>query len=325
MAQAEVLVVRRGTGVMLRMLVLSLLPFVMAALSGCRALQDAPPVPTVAEEAQALAPTVTMSPSNMPATWTPPATAIASDTGPLPTVAPRPTLTPGVFPSNTPRPSPTVEASATPEATVSVTPTEIPTSPPPLTGNLLPNPSFEEGWDHIDGIPELQVPNRWQLAWEVGANPLPEDPAPWVRPESRVLPPDFLPADEHALFIWDGQQTVKIFKRQGAISFRLTTQIRLQPGTYMLEIHVFPDLIDEYEGDQKVWAPDPLSGEVRLLAGPWSGDWILPVFGQKNSFQHTFRVDTAQDVEVGAAMRGRWAILNNGWFMDDWRLVRTGN
>jgi len=197
--------------------------------------------------------------------------------------------------------------------------------PPAAGGNLLPNPSFEEGWYHIDGIPELQVPNQWQLDWESGPNPLDFDPAPWVRPESRVLTPDFLPVDEHELFIWDGAQTVKIFKGTGAVSFRLTSSVQLQPGSYLLEIPVFPDLVDEYVGGEKVWAPDPLSGEVRLVVGDRPTDWALPTFGQKNTFTYAFRVETPQDLRVGAAMRGRWAIENNGWFMDDWSLVRIGD
>lgn len=306
----------------------SVLPFVslvflMVVASACQNRGATPPLPTAADQAQALAPTVTQDSGLMPATWTPEPSGTPAEAGSLPTVAPRPTRTPGVFPSNTPRPSPTAGASATPSPTASATATAIPTSPPPLSDNLLPNPSFEGGWYHVNGIPELQVPNGWQLAWEQGSNPLPEDPAPWVRPESRVLPPDFLPVEEHDLFIWDGRQTVKIFKRQGAVSFHLTSRVNLQPGTYVLEIYVFPDLIVDYENGEKVWAPDPLSGEVRLIAGPWSTDWMLPTFGQRNTYRHLFQVDVAQEVEVGAAMRGRWAILNNGWFMDDWRLVRV--
>ena len=271
--------------------------------------------------------TVTLE-SGVPATWTPgPSHTASTGEGPLATVAPRPTRTPGVFPSNTPWPSPTVTPAAeTGTPTGTPTPTTIPTDlPPPLSSNLLPNGSFEGGWYHIDGIPELQVPEQWQLAWEAGPNPLDEDPAPWVRPESRVLPEDFLPADEHGLYIWDGQQTVKIFKRQGAISFRLTTNVQLEPGNYYLEVHVFPDLVDEYDGEEKVWAPDPLSGEVQLIAGAGGTGWMLPQFGRKNTFTHTFRLEAAQEVQVGAAMRGRWGILNNGWFMDDWRLVRIGD
>lgn len=304
-----------------------LLAIILAALSGaCRVVEGEAQLPTSAVGAQPPAATVTVEGAMVPATWTPPPaeTVDAGSTQP-PTVAPRPTRTTGFFPTRTPRPTPTAEASATLPATETPIPTETATSPPALSGNLLPNPSFEEGWYHIDGIPELQVPNQWQLDWEQGENPLDFEPAPWVRPEIRVLPPDFLPEDEHELFIWDGLQTVKIFKGQGAISFRLTANVHLEPGSYLLEVHVFPDLVDEYVGGEKVWAPDPLSGEVRLLAGNEETDWTLPTFGQKNTFTHAFSVAAPGEYRVGAAMRGRWAILNNGWFMDDWRLVRIGD
>ena len=198
-------------------------------------------------------------------------------------------------------------------------------SPPPAAGaNLLPNASFEEGWYHINGVPELQVPNRWVLEWERGENPLDPDPwNDWVRPESRVLTVDFLPAAEHDTFIWDGRQTVKIFKGQGAISFRLLTDVYLEPGTYLFEIYFFPDLVVEYTDDgEKVWAPDPLSGEVRFVLGAQRTAWVLPTFGQKNRLAHTFSVEAGQVMRLGVAMRGRWAIENNGWFMDDWSLRR---
>ena len=194
---------------------------------------------------------------------------------------------------------------------------------PSLGPNLLSNPSFEEGWYHPDGIPELQIPAGWQFKNEVGENPLdPDEWNEWVRPEVRVLSSAFLPPEEHDLFIWDGDQTVKAFKGSGAISFELTTAVTLQPGTYLLVIHVFPDLVVGYDNGQKIWAPDPLSGEVKLIAGNGTTGWMLPIFGQKNRFQTTFTVAQTQTVTIGAAMRGRWAIENNGWFMDDWGLYK---
>lgn len=197
----------------------------------------------------------------------------------------------------------------------------------PLKGaNLLPNASFEGGWRHPGGIPELQVPEKWLFEWDEGVNPF--DPEPWnafVRPEVRVLPAEFLPPHEHNLFIWDGQQTLKIFKGWGAVSFRLLADVHLQPGRYVLEISLFPDLVVDYVNGEKVWAPDPLSGEVRLIAGSGGTAWILPTFGQKNTFTYTFTLSQPQTMRVGAAMRGRWAIRNNGWFMDDWWLYRVGN
>lgn len=194
---------------------------------------------------------------------------------------------------------------------------------PSLGPNYLPNPSFEQGWYNLDDIPELQVPEGWQFFYAEGENPL--DPNPvniWVRPETRVLPSAYLPPAEHELFIWDGNQTVKVFKGYGAISFELTTAVTLSPGTYILIINVFPDLVVGYDNGQKIWAPDPLSGEVKLIAGNGTTGWLLPTFGQKNRFQTMFTVSQTQTVTVGAAMRGRWAIQNNGWFMDDWGLYK---
>ena len=196
-------------------------------------------------------------------------------------------------------------------------------SVPPRGPNLLPNPSFEGGWYHPNGIPELQIPEGWQFAFAEGNNPLDPDPwNDWLPPETRVLPSAFLPPAEHDLFIWEGNQTVKVFKESGAISFELTTAILLEPGTYYLEINVFPDLVVGYDNGQKIWAPDPLSGEVKLIAGNGTTGWLLPIFGQKNTLRTSFTVSQTQTVVVGAAMRGRWAIQNNGWFMDDWWLYQ---
>jgi hypothetical protein len=272
------------------------------------------------------APTAT-SPGGVPATWTPGPTAAANDDGaPGATFTPRPTSTPLVLPTRTSIPSPTVPPTETPVASATPFPSVTPVPTFALDQNLLPNGSFEEGWYHIGGIPELQVPNRWTLNWETGENPLDPDPwNDWVRPESRVLDPEFLPANEHDLFIWDGQHTVKIFKGEGAISFRLTTETYLEPGTYLMQINVFPDLVVAYTGGGgKVWAPDPLSGEVSFLTDGQQTPWQLPRFGQKNTFSHVFTVQEGHNVTVGAAIRGRWAIENNGWFMDDWSLRRVG-
>jgi len=194
---------------------------------------------------------------------------------------------------------------------------------PSLGPNLLTNHSFEQGWYHLNGAPELQIPEGWQFNYKDEENQLDPDPwNEWVPPETRVLSSAFLPPEEHDLFIWDGNQTVKVFKGSGAIWFELTTAVTLQPGTYLLMIHIFPDLVVGYENGQKIWAPDPLSGEVKLIAGNGTTGWMLPNFGQKNRFQTTFTVSQTQTVTVGAAMRGRWAIQNNGWFMDDWGLYK---
>jgi hypothetical protein len=209
------------------------------------------------------------------------------------------------------------------EPTPSPTPTPLIT-PVPNAPNLLPNPSFEEGWTHPGNIPEIQVPVWWRLGWIEGPNPL--DPAPWndfVRPESRLLSAEFLPPEEHDLFIWDGEWTVKIFKGNGALYFWLNTDVLLPPGGYLLNINIFPDLIVGYTSEgEKIWAPDPLSGEVRFEVNGVPGQWLLPKFGQKSTLQAIFEVTHEQRVDLTVAIRGRWAIRNNGWFMDDWSLTK---
>lgn len=302
-------------------LVLALVTISMVA---CQ--QQAPAVPTMVVAAPSLTATIPqqtmLTTQTVPPTFTPRASEVVDP------------VTPAILPSFTPLPShtpwstftPTGTATNTPGPTATQTETPVPTIPAPIAlgTNLLPNPSFEEGWYHINGIPELQVPNGWTLEWHDGKNQL--DPDPWnryVRPESRVLNGDFLPEDEHALFIWDGAYTTKIFKRQGALSFRLTTQVRLYPGTYLFEINVFPDMIESYsEMGGKIWASDPLSAELRFYVDNPGGDWTLPTFGQRNTFHHAFQVFETRVVRLGVEFRGRWAIENNGWFMDDWSLTQ---
>jgi hypothetical protein len=192
---------------------------------------------------------------------------------------------------------------------------------------LLPNPSFEEGWYHLGGAPELQIPNQWHLEWDEGYNSLDSDPwNEYARPESRVLSSAFLPANEHQLFIWDGAHTLKIFKGTGALYFRFVSYVLLEPGSYQFEVNVFPDMVDGYtDSGSKIWAPDPLSGELRFIVDYQRDNWILPIFGQKQTYRHSFEVTSTGSVRVGVAFRGRWAIENNGWFMDDWSLVQLAS
>jgi hypothetical protein len=256
----------------------------------------------------------------VPPTWTIPAGELPG----FPTPAGLASFTPA--PSNTPWSTftPTATITPTPSDTPEATATPSPTAPPAAGGNLLPNPSFEESWHHQGGVPELQVPDGWQLEWNEGSNWLDSDPwNKFVRPEVRVLTADFLPANERDLFIWDGNQTVKVFKREGALSFRLTTDVLLEPGSYLFSINVFPDMIDSYsDNGTKRWAPDSLSGQLRFIVDPPSNEWHFPTFGQKNHFQYAFFVEQAKTVRLGVHFVGRWAILNNGWFMDDWSLVQ---
>ncbi|MCA9922936.1 MAG: hypothetical protein KC419_03830 [Anaerolineales bacterium] len=276
---------------------------------------------------------------NPPATWTvipvvnadtpePETTQPAPSTStPLPTVTVAATETPFI-PTNTPRPTETavpptntpVPTSAQPQPT---SPPPAPTAPPnPVYGaNILANGSFEDGWYNQNGIPELQLPNQWGFEYDEGPTGYGDEPwDKWVRPETRVLPDFQLPENERGLFIRDGQYTIKMFKGSGAISFRVYQDIALQPGTYTFQVNIFPDLVMNYDGGKKNWAGDPASGEIRFITPDGGTGWIFPAFGTWNTLEHTFSIAEAQTVRIGVGIRGRYALVNNGWFFDQWSL-----
>ena len=320
---------------------LVLLSLVLIITAACRTNQptptaESPPPTDVAQIAPTDSPTLTAIPataealSTVPPTHTPPPTPT-----PVPSATPRP-------PTDTPEPSPTPEDTAT--ATATATSTTAPTRPPataaatrppataapptlspnPTLGeNILPNPSFEEGHYLQNNVAELQLPNNWRADYQEG--PTGFGGQSWdvyVRPEIRVLSTAFLPEHEHSLYIFDGSQTVKIFKESGAISSRLLTEVDLQPGTYVLEANFFADVFDRFESGQKFAPPDPNAGEAMLFAWNTGTGWIANNPLTRNVLRHTFTIDTAQRMTVGVGFRGRYAIQNNGWFVDNLSLRR---
>ena len=234
------------------------------------------------------------------------------------TVAPTKTVAPA--PTSPPAPATPAEPAAPPE------PPAPPTVPPePVLGvNLLPNGSFEEGHYNQNGVPELQLPNGWRLEWDEGPTGFgTESWDVFVRPEARVLSTAFLPPEEHGLYIYDGQHTVKIFKGSGAVSFRLLTDVTLEPGTYIIEAKMFADVVNKWENRQKVWPADPTAAEIRFLVGDGGTVWTRQNYGQINVHNWTFTVDEPQTIKVGIWLRGKYAIANNGWFIDDLSLRRV--
>ncbi|PIE81692.1 MAG: hypothetical protein CSA11_03310 [Chloroflexi bacterium] len=318
---------------------LTLVWLTMIGLAGCQpkssvpsATVAAPTTAVVARLAQSVPETTEIF---VPATWTPMSSSAHGLEAPamtqFPTSTPRatrtavPPLKPTLTLTSTPTPIITPEpVTATPEIPDDrshLVPT-VPTNPT-LGGNILPNGSFEEGHYNMWGIPELQLPVGWVFEWDEAATGF--GSAAWdvyIRPETRVLSTSFLPASEHGRFIFDGEHTIKIFKANGAISFRLFQDLELTPGTYELEINVYPDLYMDYQDGVKIWADDPETGQFRFIA-PGATGWMGTAYGRKNTFTHTFTVDTAGSVRIGAAMRGNHAIMNDGWFMDDWSLRRV--
>jgi hypothetical protein len=320
----------------------ALLILLLFVLAGCASPPPATPVaPTAAVVAQT-EPTWTAVPVllevTVAATEPPPptSTSLPTSTAVPPTSTAEATETETIEPTATvPAATATVPAaatSATAAPTTAPAATAVqetqPTAAPPaeevvLGANLLPNASFEEGHYLQNGVPELQLPNGWRLEWSEAATGLGN--AAWdvyVRPEARVLSTAFLPPEEHSLYIYNGQQTVKIFKGSGAVDFQLLTDMTLQPGTYIIEAKMFADTVEKWENRQKVWPNDPTAAEFRFRVGDGGTTWTPQRPGQINFHNYTFTIDQPQTIPVGIGLRGRYAIANNGWFIDDLSLRR---
>ena len=272
-------------------------------------------------EALAIAPTWTLEPT---------ATATLEDTAAPPaTNTPQPTAEPTLeIPTNTPVPTATPVPTNTPEPVqpAPTSPPAAPTTPPNPTfgGDILPNGSFEDGWYNQNGIPELQLPNGFGFEYDLGRTGFGD--AEWdqyYRPETRVWPDYQIPPAERGLFLQDGQYTVKMFKGNGPISFRFYADVPLQPGTYLFRVRAYPDLVMGYDGSNKIFADDPLAGEIRFISPSGGTGWILPAFGRWNVFEHTFTIDSPQTVRVGIAVRSRYGLQNNGWVFDNWDLQKA--
>ena len=217
-----------------------------------------------------------------------------------------------------PTPPPTPQPSQ-PTPVPQPTPTAAP-PPSPVGVNLLPNASFEEGYYHLNGIPELQVPNSWQLNFDEGQG-APGTGVTLLRPESRAIPRWLLPPHEHSIFIWQGDWTIKVFKGGAPFSVRYFTDVNLQPGTYQFTANYFPDLVAGYSGGQKIYTSQYAAGEVAFIKDGVGG-WQIVTPGTRNSLVQTFTVPTESTVRVGVAFRTRYVLSNNGFFFDDWSLQR---
>jgi LysM repeat protein len=199
-------------------------------------------------------------------------------------------------------------------------------APAPAGANLFPNPSFEGNW-YFYLYNELQVPEGWFVATDEGPVTVTDDPNDvYFRPEIRVVSKAALPSNEHALFIFDGEKTVKAFKGGAPTSFSLFTDVPLQPGRYRMTINVFPDIVAQYyPGGSRDYSTHPLAAEYRFIHNNGGSDWATLNAGQKNTRTYDFTVSQAGTVRLGASFRSRYVAANNGYFLDDWSLVRLGD
>ncbi|MCB0033105.1 MAG: LysM peptidoglycan-binding domain-containing protein [Anaerolineales bacterium] len=221
---------------------------------------------------------------------------------------------------------PTAVAAAPTSVPAAATATTQSETPPVVAQNtnLLPNPSFEGDW-YFHIYNELQIPDGWQVVTDEGANTLdPGSGGLFNRPEIRVVPFTDLPPAEQSTFILNGSKTLKAFKGGAPTSFSLFTDITLQPGSYRFQVRFVPDTVVEYNGGQKVYSPDPLAAEVRIIHDNGGTAWQGTQSGQANTVFYDFILTTTSTVRLGASFRNRYIMNNNGWFIDDWSLVTLG-
>lgn len=202
--------------------------------------------------------------------------------------------------------------------------------------NLLRNGGFEQGWYDVSGT--QQCPNEWKMHWTEG-EAMGDANSVTARPESRVLPKQRVPPDEHSLFFWDGDYTLKIFWAKAPIHVAISQDVTgLEPGReYRL---VVPTYVDTFEWEDGKQPPgDPFAAQIRLGAGPIGVNWqdagainfsnwanasnTSPFYLSRTTLQFTF-VATAPEMSVFIEFSSKWGLDNNGVFWDALRLEPLG-
>lgn len=208
------------------------------------------------------------------------------------------------------------------------TPTPEPT-PTPAPTNLIANGDFEGGHYHWNNVPEIVIPNGFDFWHATASTPkLERQDQDFYPPETVVWNRNDAPPEERDLFFLNGVYCLKGFAGWKPIWWKLSQTVNnLTPGRrYIFTAPVFPDLAMRMEGGAKVWADDPLAGEVRLSA---SGVGVTMDTGYLNGSnfpfgrytEHTLLfIAPAASVELSLECRGRWGLLNNGFFVDALRL-----
>lgn len=205
--------------------------------------------------------------------------------------------------------------------------------------NLLRNADFEGGTYRYPGHEAIDVPNNWTFWFAERDDPHPMDGNPareswdyWATPEVRVPYIEEVPVNERGVLVRSGSYVFKAFKNFGAIWVELSQQVFLEAGSYRFSVPIYPELYVGGDRGSRIWAPDPLSGEVQLRAvgsntevsrGWLDGHHIT--FGAYNVVSLDFDVSSAQDVTMVVALRGRHALRGNGFFVDQTSLTRQGD
>lgn len=207
--------------------------------------------------------------------------------------------------------------------------------------NLFANPLFSDigvngkiYYNH-NGIAEVAAPHGWQVRWieqaaatspvpGYSSMPLPSQDSPFARPEFVVWPKSDAPANEQESLFGVFPVLEKIFAGWKPIWFEFFQNTDLVAGErYRFSLSVYPDLVAEMSGQQKIYAADPISGEFRALGEAQWHDGGDVITGQWNRMIYEF---TAGDsTQVGLEFRGRHGLLNTGVFIRDPKLEWLGD
>jgi len=207
--------------------------------------------------------------------------------------------------------------------------------------NLLQNPNFDQGHHHQDNITEIVVPDGWRLYW-LDNVVFPGSSTPAYRPESTVWYIQHAPEVEKPLFFLTGEFCWKVFKAFSPLYFAVTQPVTgLTPGAhYRFTAKVFPDIVEQYGPNGKVWARDIWAAEAR--AG-WSAPNTPWAQGQDGAIEWTewFNIQSGNftfgrycDVwvefvapadgkaQIWLECKAKWGFANN-WFMDAFTLTEV--
>lgn len=129
--------------------------------------------------------------------------------------------------------------------------------------NLLRNGSFEGQWRDLNA--RQQIPNEWEF-WADERTPNPFSGESYNRfgqPEVRVMLKAQLPAAEWVPFGLDGGQLLHVFGAAFYVGF--VQDVSLVAGHYRLTAQIFPDVVERYDGADKVFAEDPNACRIRFV------------------------------------------------------------
>ncbi len=201
-----------------------------------------------------------------------------------------------------------------------------------MADNLLRNASFEDGAYPFDPNGIVWIPKEWQFTFREGeADKLPRQQLAWGRPHAGCISPPQVPDHERPLFFIDGQVIWKLWSGDSwPFYITLSQTLTLAPGAgYRFAINVFPDMVQQYAPQGKVFSGDPDAGLIRLAARSGGQTFTTQFFnGQQMPFGRyaTLALDfapPAAEASVTLEAVGLLKLPNTGYFFDKFSLEQV--